>query len=63
MKYKLFKVNILNQEEALVFIDWLHGVETPFHLQINDGHADTIENGIQKLFWLTGFESLIDPLD
>jgi len=63
VKHKLFKVNIVSQEEALTFIDWIHGVEAPFHLQINDGPIDSIENGIQKLFWLTGFESLIEIED
>jgi len=60
VKYKLFKINITNQEEASTLIDWIHGVDTPFHLQINNGTIDTIENGIQKLFWLTGFESLLE---
>jgi len=60
MKYKLFKIRVISEEEALIFLNWIHGIETPFHLQVNEGNIHTIENGIQKLFWLSGFEALIN---
>lgn len=61
VKYKLFKVQITSRDEAAIFIEWIHGIQTPFHLQVNDGPAYTFESDIEKLFWLSGFESLIDP--
>jgi len=60
VKYKLFKVKINNRDEALLFIDWIHTIEPPFHLQINEKDIYTIVDNIEKLFWLTGFESLLD---
>jgi hypothetical protein len=60
VKYKLFKVQITSSDDAQIFVDWIHGIQTPFHLQVNNGTTYTFENDIQKLFWLSGFESLID---
>ena len=56
----MFKVKITNRDEASIFLAWAHEMEAPFDLQINERPVLRIKDAIHKLFWLTGFETLIN---
>jgi len=56
----MYYVNVKTRGEAEEFCKWLLNMNPPFSICVNEGKVFNLSDNITKLYWLSGFQSLVD---
>lgn len=57
----MYYINAYTRSDAEEFCKWLLSVKTPVSICVNGGVTYNFPDETLKLYWLSGFQALVDP--